>query len=91
MLKVKIAWFNFNDALDVMQNRGIATMQTVPYTSLEIVRNLASDPSWRRKLQISNQLLGKIEGSASAIKKNISQCALSCANWRIILWLTKPM
>ena len=37
---------NFNDALTVMQNRGVATLQTVPYTGLGSCSQSTLDPSW---------------------------------------------
>lgn len=65
---------NFEDALNVMQNRGIATLQTVPYTSLGNCAQSGLDPSWAQEAA-GNKISywRKVEGSAAAIKKNISQ------------------
>lgn len=65
---------NFEDALNVMQNRGIATLQTVPYTTLGNCSQSGLDPSWAQEAA-GNKISywRKVEGSAAAIKKNISQ------------------
>ncbi|MBK6347025.1 MAG: C1 family peptidase [Bacteroidales bacterium] len=65
---------NFEDALNIIQNRGIATLQTVPYTSLGNCSQSGLDPSWATEAA-GNKIAywRKVEGSVSAIKKNISQ------------------
>lgn len=65
---------NFNFALDVVQNRGVASLQTVPYSNLGNCSHANQDPSWSQ--EASNNKIKywrKIEGSVDAIKKNISQ------------------
>ncbi|MFH1119179.1 MAG: C1 family peptidase [Bacteroidota bacterium] len=65
---------NFEDALNIMQNRGIATMQTVPYTNLGNCSQSGLDPSWTQEASgFKISYWRKVEGSVSAIKKNISQ------------------
>lgn len=65
---------NFEDALNILQNRGIATLQTVPYTSLGNCSKSGLDPSWAQEAgQNKISYWRKVEGSANAIKKNISQ------------------
>jgi len=65
---------NFNFPLDIIQNRGVATMQTVPYTDLGNCSKNNQDPSWAQ--DAANHKIKywrKVDGSASAIKKNVSQ------------------
>lgn len=65
---------NFEDALNILQNRGIATLQTVPYTSLGNCSKSGLDPSWAQEAAANKiSYWRKVEGSANAIKKNISQ------------------
>ena len=65
---------NFEDALNIIQNRGIATLQTVPYTSLGNCSQSGLDPSWATEAAGNKiEYWRKVEATASAIKKNISQ------------------
>jgi len=65
---------NFEDALGVMQGRGVATMQTVPYTNLGNCSQSGLDPAWAQEAANNKiEYWRKVEGSISAIKKNISQ------------------
>lgn len=64
---------NFNYALDVLQNRGVATMASVPYTNLGQCYQSSADPSWTQ--EAANYKIGywrKIEGSVASIKQNIA-------------------
>ena len=64
---------NFTDAFDVVLNRGVATMSTVPYSSLGSCRSSSANSSWAT--EASNYKIEywrKIEGSVNAIKNNIS-------------------
>lgn len=65
---------NFEDALQVLQDRGIATMQTAPYTNLGNCAQALLDPSWTQEAANNKiKYWRKVEGTPSAIKKNISQ------------------
>lgn len=64
---------NFDAALTLLQDRGVATMATVPYTNLGQCFNSTTDASWTS--EASNYKIKywrKIEASANSIKQNIS-------------------
>ena len=65
---------NFDIALQVLQDRGVATLQTVPYTNLGNCSQSLVDASWTQEAANNKiKYWRKIEGSSSAIKKNIAQ------------------
>lgn len=64
---------NFSDALEVLQNRGIATLQTVPYSDLGDCSNTNSQSSWTNEAnQNKIKYWRKIEGSIQSIKQNLA-------------------
>ncbi len=64
---------NFSFALDVLQNRGVATMQTVPYTTLGNCSNSSVQSSWTNEAnQNKIQYWRKIEASIQSIKQNLA-------------------
>jgi len=66
---------NFNFALDVVQNRGVATMATAPYTTnLGTCSKSTLDPAWTQEAAgFKIKWWRKIDKSITAIKENISQ------------------
>jgi len=65
---------DFTYALDVVQNRGVASLQTVPYTNLGDCSKANQDPSWSQDANGNKiKYWRKIDGTVDAIKKNISQ------------------
>lgn len=66
---------NFNFALDVVQNRGIATLATAPYTTnLGTCEKATLDPAWTQEAaNYKFKFWRKIDASVQAIKENISQ------------------
>jgi hypothetical protein len=65
---------NFDVALQVLQDRGVATMQTVPYDNLGNCSQANLDPSWAQEAaNYKIKYWRKVDGNANAIKKNISQ------------------
>lgn len=66
---------NFNFAMDVVQNRGIATMQTAPYPqTINSCSQANLDPGWTTEAAgYKFKYWRKIDGTIDAIKKNISQ------------------
>ena len=64
---------NFSDALEILQNRGVASMQTVPYSSLGDCSNSNLQSSWTNEAnQNKIKYWRKIEGSIQSIKQNLS-------------------
>lgn len=64
---------NFLDALEILQNRGVASMQTVPYSSLGDCSNSNLQSSWTNEAsQNKIKYWRKIEGSIQSIKQNLS-------------------
>lgn len=64
----------FTQALQAMQDRGVASLAAVPYTDLGNCSQSNQDPSWAQ--DAANHKIKywrKIDGSHSAIKKNLSQ------------------
>lgn len=64
---------NFTEALSVLQNRGVATMQTVPYTTLGDCSSSNVQSSWTT--EASQNKIGywrKIEASVQSIKQNLA-------------------
>lgn len=66
---------NFNFALDLVQNRGVATLATAPYTTnLGTCSQSTLDPAWTAEAAgFKFKWWRKIDGSIAAIKENISQ------------------
>lgn len=66
---------NFNFALDLVQNRGVATMATAPYTTnLGTCSQATLDPAWTQEAAgFKIKWWRKIDASITAIKENISQ------------------
>jgi C1A family cysteine protease len=66
---------NFNFALDLVQNRGVATLATAPYTTdLGTCSQSTLDPSWTQEAaNYKFKFWRKIDASVEAIKENISQ------------------
>jgi C1A family cysteine protease len=66
---------NFNFALDLVQNRGIATMATAPYsTDLGTCAKATLDPSWTQEAAgFKIKWWRKIDATAMAVKENISK------------------
>lgn len=66
---------NFNFALDLVQNRGIATLATAPYTTnLGTCEQATLDPAWTQEAgNYKFKYWRKIDASINAIKENISQ------------------
>ena len=64
---------NFSNALTVMQNRGVATMQTVPYNSLGGCTNSSLQANWTSEAnQNKIKYWRKIEASVQSIKQNLA-------------------
>lgn len=64
---------NFSEALTVMQNRGVATMQTVPYTNLGNCSNANLQPGWTSEANQNRiQYWRKIDPSITSIKQNLA-------------------
>lgn len=64
---------NFTDALGVLQNRGVATEQTVPYTSLGDCSASNVQSSWTTEAsQNKIQYWRKIDASIQSIKQNLA-------------------
>lgn len=64
---------NFSNALNVLQNRGVATMQTVPYTSLGDCSNSNLQSSWTTEAgQNKIEYWRKIEATIPSIKQNLA-------------------
>ena len=64
---------NFVSALDIIQNRGVATVQTVPYNSLGSCSQNTSQSSWAN--EASNHKIAywrKIEATVTSIKQNLA-------------------
>jgi C1A family cysteine protease len=65
---------NFNFALDIVQNRGVASLQTVPYSNLGNCSKANQDASWAQEAANNKiKYWRKVDGSIEAIKKNVSQ------------------
>jgi len=66
---------NFNYAMDVVQNRGIATLATAPYTTdLGTCSQNTLDPAWTQEAaDYKFKWWRKIDATVDAIKENISQ------------------
>ncbi len=64
---------NFSFALDVLQNRGVASMQTVPYTNLGGCSQSSLQSSWTSEAN-SNKIKywRKIDASHQSIKQNLA-------------------
>jgi len=64
---------NFTFALDVLQERGVASMQTVPYTNLGNCSQSSLDPSWTQEAaQNRIQYYRKIDPTIQTIKQNLA-------------------
>lgn len=64
---------NFSEALTVLQNRGVATAQTVPYTTLGDCSNVNVQSSWTTEAnQNKIQYWRKIDASIPSIKQNLA-------------------
>ncbi|MEM5564903.1 C1 family peptidase [Psychroserpens sp. AS72] len=64
---------NFSNALTVMQNRGVATMQTVPYGTLGDCSNAGLQSSWTNEAnQNKIKYWRKIDASVASIKQNLA-------------------
>jgi len=64
---------NFTFALDVLQERGVASMQTVPYTNLGDCSQGSLDPSWTQEASQNRiQYYRKIEPTVQSIKQNLA-------------------
>ena len=64
---------NFEFALDLLQNRGIATMATVPYTNLGQCFNAEVAPEWTSEAaNYKIKYWRKVDGNVNAIKENIA-------------------
>jgi len=64
---------NFSFALNVLQERGVATMQTVPYTNLGDCSQMSLDPSWTAEANQNRiQYWRRIDPSVQSIKQNLS-------------------
>ncbi len=65
---------NFSFALDVLQERGVATMQTVPYTNLGDCSSANLQQSWTQEAsQHKIDYWRKIDPSIQSIKENLSK------------------
>ena len=66
---------NFSFAMDVVQNRGIATLATAPYPeTIPSCSQSALDPAWTQEAAgFKFKWWRKIDGTIDAIKTNISQ------------------
>ena len=64
---------NFSNALTVLQDRGVATMQTVPYTTLGDCSSTNVQSSWTTEAtQNKIKYWRKIEGTVQSIKENLA-------------------
>ena len=64
---------NFSSALNVMQNRGVASMQTVPYTNMGDCRQFNLQSNWNSEAsQNKIKYWRKIEGSVLSIRQNLA-------------------
>lgn len=64
---------NFTDALTILQDRGVATMQTVPYNSLGDCSSNGLQSSWTTEANNNKiKYWRKIEGSIASIKQNLA-------------------
>jgi len=64
---------NFESALNLLQERGVATMASVPYSNLGQCFNSATDPSWTSEAaNYKIKYWRKIEGTALSIKQNVA-------------------
>ncbi|TDH27786.1 hypothetical protein EXU57_04755 [Segetibacter sp. 3557_3] len=64
---------NFSFALDVLQNRGVASLQTVPYTSLSNCSQSGVQSSWTNEAKNNKiKYWRKISATVKDIKKNIA-------------------
>jgi C1A family cysteine protease len=66
---------NFNFAFDLVQNRGVATLATAPYTTnLGTCSQGTLDPSWTQEAaNYKFKFWRKIDATVDAVKENISQ------------------
>lgn len=66
---------NFSFAMDVVQNRGVATLATAPYPqTIPSCSQSALDPAWTQEAAgFKFKWWRKIDASVESIKKNISQ------------------
>jgi len=64
---------NFSDALSILQDRGVATLQTVPYSTLGDCSNANTQSSWTSEAsQNKIKYWRKIEASIQSIKQNLA-------------------
>ncbi len=64
---------NFSEALTILQDRGVATMQTAPYTNLGDCSNTNLQSSWTAEAgQNKIKYWRKIEASIQSIKQNLA-------------------
>lgn len=64
---------NFTNALTVLQERGVATMQTVPYTALGDCSSASLQSSWTNEAsQNKIKYWRKIEASVQSVKQNLA-------------------
>ncbi|MEZ5022014.1 MAG: C1 family peptidase [Chitinophagales bacterium] len=64
---------NFTDALTLMQDRGVATMQTVPYTSLGGCSQAGVQSSWTNEAQQNKiKYWRRIDPTVASIKQNLA-------------------
>lgn len=64
---------NFSSALDLVKNRGIATMQTVPYTNLGNCSTSLANSNWANEAKNNKfKYWRKIEGTVTSVKENIA-------------------
>ena len=64
---------NFSNALNVLQNRGVATMQTVPYSNLGDCSQAGLQQSWTNEAgQHRIKYWRKIDASVQSIKQNLA-------------------
>lgn len=64
---------NFSDALTILQDRGVATMQTVPYNSLGDCSSNGLQSGWTTEANNNKiKYWRKIEGSIASIKQNLA-------------------
>ena len=64
---------NFQFALDLLQNRGVATMSSVPYDNLGSCAQNSVDPSWTTEAaNYKIKYWRKIEATALSIKQNVA-------------------
>ena len=64
---------NFENALTLLQDRGVATMASVPYTNLGSCLAGQTDPAWTAEAaNYKIKYWRKVEGNVQAIKSNIA-------------------